>query len=167
VRSADAHRRAMTIAASYLPPVREGERDPSHYVPELSRRGRGFATWAMLRHLGREGVAAMVERHCRLCRQMADELGAEPGVEVMNEVVLNQAVVRFGADRPDEESDRLTRRVIEGVQADGTCFVGGASWRGRWVMRLSVVNHSTSEADARQSVEAIKRVWRSLPAATT
>jgi glutamate/tyrosine decarboxylase-like PLP-dependent enzyme len=66
VRDADAHRSAMTIAASYLPPVAEGERDPSHFVPELSRRARGFATWAMIRHLGRDGIAAMVAEHCRL-----------------------------------------------------------------------------------------------------
>ena len=71
----------MTIAASYLPPVSEGERDPTHFVPELSRRARGFATWAMIKHLGREGIAAMVERHCRLARRIADGLAAEPGPE--------------------------------------------------------------------------------------
>ena len=74
VRDADAHRRAMTIAASYLPPVAEGERDPSHFVPELSRRARGFATWAMIRHLGRDGIAAMVAEHCRLAARMATRM---------------------------------------------------------------------------------------------
>ena len=69
VRDAEAHRRAMTIAASYLPPVSEGERDPSHFVPELSRRARGFATWAMIRHLGRAGITVMVAEHCRLAAQ--------------------------------------------------------------------------------------------------
>src|SRR5579859_523752 len=75
VRDAEAHRSAMTIAASYLPPVAEGDRDPSHYVPELSRRARGFATWAMIRHLGRDGIAAMVAEHCRLARVLADQIG--------------------------------------------------------------------------------------------
>ena len=126
VRDAEAHRRAMTIAASYLPPVSEGERDPTHFVPELSRRARGFATWAMIKHLGREGIAAMVERHCRLARRIADGLAAEPGLRVLNEVVLNQVIVRFGADEPPEVGDHLTRETIQYIQADGTCFMGGA-----------------------------------------
>ncbi|WP_431862646.1 pyridoxal phosphate-dependent decarboxylase family protein [Azospirillum sp.] len=150
VRDAEAHRRAMTIAASYLPPVAEGERDPSHYVPELSRRARGFATWAMIRHLGRQGVADMVERHCRLARRMAAALADDPRIAVLNDVVLNQVVVRFGDD------DEFTLRVIRRVQEDGTCFAGGANWRGRWVMRLSVIG-ATTEADADLSVAAIRR----------
>ncbi len=112
VRDAEAHRRAMTIAASHLPPVGEGDRDPSNYVPELSRRARGFATWAMLKHLGRSGVAAMVERHCRLARVMADALATEQGIKVLNDVVLNQVVVRFGPDQSDELGDELTLATI-------------------------------------------------------
>ncbi|HYF07572.1 MAG TPA: aminotransferase class V-fold PLP-dependent enzyme, partial [Acetobacteraceae bacterium] len=150
VRDGDAHRRAMALVASYLPTVAAGERDPSHYVPELSRRARGFATWAMLRHLGREGIARMVERHCRLARLVAAEMDAEPGIAVLNDVVLNQVILRFGDD------DAATRRTIARLQADGVCFAGGAQWKGRWVMRISVSGWPTTEADAQRSAEAIR-----------
>lgn len=156
VRDAEAHRRAMTIAASYLPPISEGERDPSHFVPELSRRARGFATWAMIRHLGRAGIAAMVAEHCRLAAHMAKRLGAEPGVLVVNEVVLNQIIVRFGDD------DGLTAETIARVQAEGTLFAGGARWRGNWVMRLSVIAAPTTEADAELACDAILAAWRAV-----
>lgn len=165
VRHSDAHRRAMMIAASYLPSVGAGERDPSHYVPELSRRARGFATWAMLRHYGCEGIAAMVERHCRLARLMADALRQEPGVAIVNDVVLNQVVVRFGSREEPETGDELTRRTIAALQQDGTCFAGGAQWKGRWVMRLSIIGGETTEADAVCSAEAITRAWRKVQGA--
>jgi glutamate/tyrosine decarboxylase-like PLP-dependent enzyme len=130
VRDADAHRRAMTIAGSCLPTVGEGERDPSHFVPEFSRRARGFATWAMLRHLGREGIAAMVSEHCRLARRMAERLTIEPGIKVLNEVALNQVIVRFGISDDLDEGNRLTAQVIKTLQADGTLFLSGAEWHG-------------------------------------
>jgi glutamate/tyrosine decarboxylase-like PLP-dependent enzyme len=162
VRDAEAHRRAMTIAASYLPPVSEGERDPSHFVPELSRRARGFVAWAMLRHLGREGIARMVERHCRCAALIRDVLAAEGGIAVLNDVVLNQQIVRFAADRSGEEGDALTLKTIAAVQEDGTCFAGGAKWQGRWVMRISVIGAYTTEADALRSAKAIAGVWRKV-----
>lgn len=164
VRNAQAHRRAMTIAASYLPIAAESERDPSHYVPELSRRARGFATWAMLRHLGRDGIAALVERHCRLAELMAKRLASEPGVAVVNEVVLNQAVVRFGVDETDATGDALTQATIVAVQRDGICFVGGARWKGHWVMRLSVIGAETDEDDVLRSAAAIAAAWREVRA---
>ncbi|MEX1109948.1 MAG: pyridoxal-dependent decarboxylase [Dongiaceae bacterium] len=162
VRHAQAHRRAMTTAASYLPSAAVDERDPAHYVPELSRRARGFATWAIIRHLGRSGIAAMIARHCRIARHMATRLTAEEGVAILNDVTLNQAILRFGADRSDEEGDALTRRTIDLVQQDGTCFIGGAKWRGRWVMRLSVISWPTTEEDADRSVDAILAAWRQI-----
>jgi glutamate/tyrosine decarboxylase-like PLP-dependent enzyme len=113
VRDAEAHRRAMTITASYLPAVAAGERNPSHFVPELSRRSRGFASWAMIRALGRNGVAQMVARHCRIARRMAQALAAEAGVRVLNQVELNQMVVRFGGD--ERSDDILTSKVIERI----------------------------------------------------
>lgn len=159
VRDEEAHRRAMTIAASYLPPSREGERDPSHFVPELSRRARGFATWALIRHLGRRGIGEMVERHCRAAASIAARLRAESAVEVMNDVVLNQIVVRFGAGETPERGDRLTQETIASIQADGTCFAGGAKWRGRQVMRISVIAWLTAEAEAIKAAEAMIDAW--------
>jgi glutamate/tyrosine decarboxylase-like PLP-dependent enzyme len=138
-----------------------GERYPSHYVPELSRRARGFATWAMLKHLGRSGIEALVERCCASAADIARALSREPGILVANEVVLNQVVVRFGADLPDEQGDDLTRRTIDALQRDGELFAGGATWRGRQVMRLSVTNHQTDLDEAKKSAEAIVAAYRS------
>jgi len=162
VRDAEAHRRAMTIAASYLPAVSEGERDPSHYVPELSRRARGFATWAMIRHFGRAGIAEMVARHCRLARQIADALQGEPGLAVVNAVVLNQVIIRFGADRASEEGDLLTRETIAALQRDGRIFAGGAQWHGAWMLRISIIGGMTSDADVAVAAEAIRDAWRAV-----
>jgi len=162
VRDSQAHRRAMTSAASYLPEVAAGERDPSHYVPELSRRARGFATWAMLKHLGRQGIARMVERHCALAQRFAERLSTEPGICVINEVVLNQVIVRFGVDQPTAVGDDLTMKTVSEIQREGVLFVGGAKWRGEWVMRLSVVSGPTTEADVDRSVDAILTAWRAV-----
>ncbi|MGI9433309.1 MAG: pyridoxal phosphate-dependent decarboxylase family protein [Geminicoccaceae bacterium] len=162
VKDREAHRAAMTVAASYLPDCADHERNPTDYVPELSRRARGFATWAMIRHLGRRGIAAMIERHCRLARQMADRLAKEPGIEILNDVDLNQIIVRFGNGRQVEEDDDLTRAVIDRIQQDGTCFAGGASWRGRWVMRISCISCSTTAKDACRAVDAMIQAWRSV-----
>jgi len=158
-RHPDAHRRAMTIAASYLPTAQAGERDPSHYVPELSRRARGFATWAIIRALGRAGIAEMIGRHCRLARRIADKLRATSGITVVNDVVLNQIIARFGAERGDAAGDKLTQAVIDEILRGGELFCGGAKWRGRWVMRLSVISGQTSEADADRATAAILNAW--------
>ncbi len=160
VRDELAHRRALTIAASYLPMAAEGERDPSHYVPELSRRARGFATWAIIKHLGRGRIADMVERHCAVATAMAKALSAAPGIAVLNDVVLNQVIVRFGSTETAEAGDQLTRSTIARIQADGECFAGGALWRGRQVMRLSVIGWDTDLAQGKRSTDAIIRAWQ-------
>ncbi|MBL8837783.1 MAG: aspartate aminotransferase family protein [Alphaproteobacteria bacterium] len=162
VRDGEAQRRAMTAAASYLPAAASGDRDPTHFVPELSRRARGFATWAMIRTLGRQGIAAMVDRHCRIAARMAAILAAESGVAVLNTVELNQVIVRFGGDGPPERGDDATKAVIARVQADGVCFVGGARWRDRWVMRISVIGWSTNDADGERSARAIVAAWQAV-----
>jgi glutamate/tyrosine decarboxylase-like PLP-dependent enzyme len=156
VRDAEAHRRAMAFGASYLPPVAEGERDPTHYVPELSRRARGLTTWTLLRHFGRARIARMIERHCRLARLMATRVSEEPGIDVVNEVVLNQVVLRFGDD------DEKTLATIARLQKDGVAFAGGSRWRERWLMRVSVSGYSTTEADALDSAAAIRSAWRAV-----
>ncbi|MGK9054004.1 pyridoxal phosphate-dependent decarboxylase family protein [Neorhizobium petrolearium] len=160
VRKEEAHRRAMTIAASYLPLAGDGERDPSHYVPELSRRARGFATWAMMKHLGRDGIAALVENACDAAAVLADRLSTEPGIAIANKVVLNQVVVRFGSDLPQEEGDRLTKRTVSRLQQEGSVFAGAATWRGRQVMRLSVCNYQTTAAEAANAARTIIEAYR-------
>ncbi|MGI9419935.1 MAG: pyridoxal phosphate-dependent decarboxylase family protein [Geminicoccaceae bacterium] len=164
VRNRDAHEAAMSISASYLPASSERERNPTALVPELSRRARGFATWAMIRHLDRSGIADMVQRHCRLARRIARKLAAEPGIAILNDVELNQVIVRFGAEAGSQTSDTLTQAVIERLQSDGICFAGGAMWRDRWVMRLSCSSWATMEADADRTVEAIIDAWRAIAA---
>lgn len=154
VRDREAHRRAMMVAASYLPSVGAGERDPSHFVPELSRRARGFPAWAMIRHLGRAGIAAIVEANCRQARLIAETVSAEPGISVLNDVVLNQLILRFGDD------DQRTLGTIDRLQQDAVAFAGGAKWMGKWVMRVSVSGASTTDDDARRSAEAIIAAWK-------
>lgn len=166
VRDAAAHHRAMQIAASYLP-AKEGARHPADYVPELSRRARGFATWAMIRSLGRTGIAAMVSRHCALARRFAQKLAEEPDIEILNEVVLNQVAVRLGRGLDDAVSDALTQRTIERVQRDGECFIGGAEWHGRQIVRISVISAGTTEADVDRSADAIVNAWRSVRGANS
>lgn len=158
VRNAEAHRRAMLIAASYLP---EGkERHPADYAPELSRRARGFSTWAMIRALGREGISRMVGRHCEQARRMAERLSVAPDVEIMNDVVLNQVALRLGTDLDGAKADGLTDRTIARIQRDGVCFVGGANWRGRQIIRISVISAPTTDADIDRSADAILGAWR-------
>jgi glutamate/tyrosine decarboxylase-like PLP-dependent enzyme len=154
VRDVAAHHAAMTLGAAYYVEAAGGERDSYNWVPESSRRARGFAIYAALRSLGRAGLADMIDRCCRLARRMADGLRGAPGVTILNDVVLNQVLVRF--DSPDgSDADAFTRAVIAAVQADGTCWLGGTTWHGMAAMRISVSNWSTTEADADLSVEAI------------
>jgi len=152
VRNAEAHRRAMAVSASYLPPAEGAERDPSAYVPELSRRARGFAVWAMIRRLGRAGIAEMVERHCVVAAHMGARL-AEAGANLVCPVELNQFMVRFG------DSDAETLAVVRQVQEDAIAFIGSAKWHGRWVMRVSVSSIATTMADGDVTVDAVLSAW--------
>jgi len=154
VRDADAHRASMILSASYLIAASGDERDPQLYVPESSRRARGFTAYAALRSLGSTGVTDLVRRCCALAVRMAAALAKEPGVAVLNDVALNQVLVRFGDD------DALTRDTIKRVQEDGTCWLGGSVWHGKAVMRISVSNWSTTQQDADMSVDAILRCYR-------
>ncbi len=149
VRDRAAHAAAMGMTASYLVRAGDADRSNSDWVPEASRRGRGFAVYAALRSLGRVGVAELVERCCALARRLAASMEAADDVSVLNDVVLNQVLLRFGAN------DALTDEVIGRVQADGTCWVGGTRWRGSAAMRVSVSSWSTTEADIDRSAEAI------------
>ena len=153
-----AHRAATTASAAYLTSAQGPERQPFEWVPESSRRGRALPVYVALRTLGRRGVEGLVERCCAIARRMTAALGAGGGVRVLNEVVLNQVLVRFG------ESDERTRAVVAEVQRDGTCWVGGTVWQGVAAMRISVSGWNTTERDADRSVEAILRAAESVSA---
>ena len=148
VRDAAAHRAALHLGASYL--VDSGTREPSYLSPEFSRSARGVLLWASLASLGRSGLAELVERTCALARRFADGL-SEAGCEVLNDVVLNQVLVRFG-------DDGRTARVIAGVQQEGTCWAGQTTWHGVTAMRISVSSWATTAEDVEQSLAAMLRV---------
>jgi glutamate/tyrosine decarboxylase-like PLP-dependent enzyme len=150
-RDGSALRAAMAITAEYLP-TEGGERNPSDYTPELSRRARGVEVWAALRALGRSGVATLIERSCSQARRFARGL-TSAGFEVLNEVVLNQVLVSFG----DAE---VTRRTIAAIQAEGTCWCGGTVWQGQSAMRISLCSWATTDDDVDRSLEAIIRTAR-------
>lgn len=156
----ESHAASMAYTASYLVGAQTATiRSPGDYVPESSRRARGFATWAALSELGRDGVAELVERCCRLARLFADRL-REGGASIANAVVLNQVLARFG-------DDQRTDSVIDAAQRDGTCWMGATTWRGARYMRLSVSGASTTEQDIDRSAEAILRIARQIPGGLT
>ena len=139
---------AMSSSAAYL--TEGSTRDPHGFVPELSRRARAIEIWAALRSLGRDGLANLIDRSCEHARRMAAAI-AEAGHHVLNEVVINQVLVSFGAPE-------VTRRVIAGIQQEGTCWCGGTVWQGRAAMRISVSSWATTDRDVDRSLEAILRV---------
>ncbi|MEO8033664.1 MAG: aminotransferase class V-fold PLP-dependent enzyme [Acidobacteriota bacterium] len=151
VRDSAAHRASMTVTAAYLEQTTGAERDSVDWGPEFSRRARGVAVYAALRYLGREGVAALVDRCCDHAQRMAGLLAADPRVRVLNDVVLNQVLVRF------DDDDARTREVVAAVQREGTCWLAGTTWHDRAAMRISVCNWATTEEDIRTSAEAILR----------
>jgi glutamate/tyrosine decarboxylase-like PLP-dependent enzyme len=146
----DAHRAAMTITASYLIQGEpDGPRDQVDWTPEFSRRARGFPVYAALRSLGRSGVAELVERCCAHARTFAERLAAEPEVEVLNEVVLNQVLVRFG------DSDERTQEVGRRVRESGEAWMSGTRWHELDALRISVSNWQTTDTDVERAVRAI------------
>ncbi|MEZ5416970.1 MAG: pyridoxal-dependent decarboxylase [Vicinamibacterales bacterium] len=148
------HRAAMSLRASYLQRGADEERVGMDWVPESSRRARVIPLYALLRTLGSDGVRDLVSRTCRLARRMAAALREASHVRVLNDVVLNQVLVTFGG-AADGDTAALTREVIARVQAEGTCWAGGAQWQGHEAMRISVSNWSTTEADIDRSAAAI------------
>jgi glutamate/tyrosine decarboxylase-like PLP-dependent enzyme len=146
-----AHRSATSLFtnAAYFPDPEADERHGFEWVPELSRRARGFTVYAALRSLGRRGLAELIDGCCSRAGEMAAILGEADGVEVLNDVELNQVLVRFHDD------DEATWAVIDRVQRDGTCWLGGTTFKGGAAMRVSVCNWSTTTADIERSAAAI------------
>ena len=155
VRHGNALRAAMAITADYLP-TQSPYRNPCDFTPESSRRARGVEVWAALSALGRSGLDAMIDGCCRHAARFAGLLQAA-GFTILNDVVLNQVLVSFG---PPE----LTRRVIDAIQAEGTCWAGVTVWQGRTAMRISVSSWATSAPDVERSAAAIIRIARQLGA---
>ena len=143
VKDAEALGRSMSIAAAYYPPDADAKRQPMQW-PDFSRRARVVEIWAALRSLGKQGVADLIDRCCQHAATFAEALRAG-GCEVLNDVVLNQVLVSFG-------DDEINTRVIDAVQAEGTCWCGGTVWRGRKAMRISVSSWATTDLD-------VNRMW--------
>ena len=158
VKDPTAHRAAMSaVPAAYLMQD-AAHRDNWEFVLDSSRRARGFIVYAALRSLGRIGVRELVERCCGLARRMADRLREADGVEILNDVVLNQVLVRFTPPGGgDADADAFTRQVMARVQEEGEAWMGGTTWHGMGAMRISVSNWSTTEADIDRTAEAILR----------
>jgi glutamate/tyrosine decarboxylase-like PLP-dependent enzyme len=148
-----AHRAAMTSTAAYIPAHTEDIPWGYDWNPEYSRRARGIPLYAALRSLGRAGLTDLVDRCCDYAVQFAERLGEADGVEIVNDVVLNQVVVRF------DDDDRVTKGVIERVQEDGTCWLGGSTFGDRAVMRISVIGWQTTTDDIDRSADAILRAF--------
>src|SRR5438445_398608 len=153
VANSAAHRAAMSLTAAYLVRAPQEPREPMDWTPEASRRARGFAVYAALRSLGRQGVADLVDRCCRLARRFADRLGTEPAIQILNDVVLNQVLVRVVPQNGD--ADAATREALRLVQEERVCWLGATRWHGMDAIRISVSNWSTTEDDVDRSTRSI------------
>ena len=158
VKDRAAHERCMSIEASYLPSAESRIREPSAYVPELSRRARGFAAWAMIRALGRSGITEMIERHCDFASALGKTCASIPGVRVVAPIELNQLMLRFG------DSDEATLATVGEIRRRGRIVVGPALWRGEWIMRVSVCNYGTGPDNLPEVEEEIACAWDEVSA---
>ncbi|HWE56553.1 MAG TPA: pyridoxal-dependent decarboxylase [Acidimicrobiales bacterium] len=157
VRRPDDLRRSFASVAGYLPP--DVGFEAMHHTPQASQRARQIEVWAALRTLGRQGVADLVRNSCDQAAFIGSKL-SQAGLEIVNEVVLNQVLVRAGRDE-------VTAALAQAIQADGTCWCGPTVWKGRAALRISVSSWATTAADAEQSADAIVAAWRNLPSSMT
>ena len=155
-----AHQAAMSMSAAYLARSPNEPRECMDWTPESSRRARGFSIYAAIKSLGRCGVEEMIDRCCRLARRFADRLRSDPAIDILNEVVLNQVLVRVVP--PHGDADAATREALRLVQDERVCWLGGTRWHGKDAMRISVSNWSTGEDDVDRSADSIVRAVRSV-----
>jgi glutamate/tyrosine decarboxylase-like PLP-dependent enzyme len=148
VKNQEAITASMSTNAAYLNKV--NNREPFNYVPELSRRARGIEIWAVLRSLGKTGLADLINRNCDLAIYFANKLKSA-GFHILNDVVLNQVLISFGGSG-------LTNKVIKWVQEDGTCWCGGTIWQNQTAMRISVSSWRTTEGDIDKSANAKMKI---------
>ncbi|UJW31061.1 pyridoxal-dependent decarboxylase [Saccharothrix sp. AJ9571] len=148
-----AHRAAMSFRAGYLIHA-DDARDQLDWNPEWSRRARGFACYAAIRSLGRQGLQDLVERCCAHAERLVTEIGALPGAQILSGPRLNQGLVRFRA--ADGAHDDRTDTVIARIQGEGTTWFGGTTWNGVRAMRVSVLNWRTTERDVERAIAAVR-----------
>lgn len=160
------HRAAMSVQASYLVQGDGETREAMDWNPEFSRRARGVGVYATLRSLGRDGVADLAVRTARLARRFAGALAADPRAEIVNAVVFNQVLVRW-LPPDDRDPDGFNDRVVAAIQADGTAFVSGTTWRGHRLMRISVSDWASDEHDVDRTVAAMLRCAQQVGATTS
>jgi aromatic-L-amino-acid decarboxylase len=160
VADASAHRAAMTSTSAYIPTHEEDIPWGFDWSPEFSRRARGLPLYAALRMLGAAGLAELIDRCCDHAGRMASLLAEADGVEILNEVVLNQVLVRF------DDDDSRTTAVVEGVQRGGEAWLGGTVWHGKGAARVSFSNWSTTGEDVDRLVDALAAALADARAAT-
>jgi glutamate/tyrosine decarboxylase-like PLP-dependent enzyme len=162
VRDPVALRRAMDIAAGYLTQTADDGRNPTHFGPELSRRARGFAVWTMLQTLGRQGIADMIDNHCRAAKRLAGRLADVPGVRIENDVVLNQLALTFGSDGDDgTQRDRATQAVCDRLNGTLNYFLRTATWNARTILRVSVIGAGVNVTAMDRLADDIRDAWSS------
>lgn len=160
VRHPEAHRRAMDISSSYLSEDPDDGRNPTHFGPELSRRARGFAVWAILKSLGREGIARLIRGHCEAASVLCEMLSRIVGITVENEVALNQLVLTF--EDGGRDPDHLASAMEAALNADGAHFFRTTRWRGQTMLRVSIIEDETGTDAVRRLGEKIARLWDDL-----
>jgi glutamate/tyrosine decarboxylase-like PLP-dependent enzyme len=154
IRASEAHRNLKTARCAYAGPTNTPCRDGSQWVPENSRRARGFVLYAALRNLGKKGVQQMIENCCELTQAFASELARLPNVRVLNQVVLNQILFRI-EPKGNLDVDAFNASVAARIQQNGACWIGTTQWHGQTALRISVSNSATTYADVLQSVESL------------
>lgn len=145
-RDQKAVQEVFAVEATYL--VRDANRQPNNFTPELSRRARGVEFWAALKTLGRSGLEALIDDSCRHALYFSQEL-AKAGYQVLNEVSLNQVV--FAGD-----SEAVTRRAMQIIQESGVCWLGPTRWKDMIAMRISVCSWATGSEDVERSLEVMR-----------
>lgn len=159
VKDKNAHRRAMDISASYLSDAPDDGRNATHFNPELSRRARGFAVWATLKALGRDGISDMVCNHCDCASLLAYKLEQIPGIRIHNDVVLNQIVLSFDRGKGQADNDQMTEAMEAALNTDGRHFFRTATWQERRVLRVSVIGFETGPHDIQNVASKIRVLW--------
>jgi glutamate/tyrosine decarboxylase-like PLP-dependent enzyme len=165
VRDPVALRRAMDITAGYLTQTANDGRNPTHFGPELSRRARGFAVWTMLQTLGRQGIADLIDNHCRAAKRLASRLACVPGARIENDVVLNQLALTFGSDGDDgPQRDHATQAVCDRLNGTTNYFLRTADWNARTILRVSMIGAGTTVAAMDKLADAMHDAWSGVMA---